>query len=196
MRKLTTETPKFVEERRKRCDPNQPDPQAYGYGHAANPPNPSPSSTAASSPFALRAGMRRVDTSGSALSSLTTQSSGDMGGSPGGVHGSASYSDLLYRGSVPGAPASGTQGTLRSRGSTGKLRGVAAFAIASGLALLMRKNSVEKLPSAGGSVARTMSVSNGLSRRDRDRSIRRQRSSRVCFSEGGSALSLAEVEGL
>jgi hypothetical protein len=30
VRKLSSETPKFVEARRKRCDPNQPDPQVIG----------------------------------------------------------------------------------------------------------------------------------------------------------------------
>lgn len=32
VRKLSTETPKFIEARRKRCDPHSPDPQAYGAG--------------------------------------------------------------------------------------------------------------------------------------------------------------------
>jgi hypothetical protein len=165
--------------------------------------------------------MRRVTTSTSALSMLSSTSSAEL---PGGQDNN-SYGDLLYRGSTGGlngtltamvqhhhghaahhaslygmnaqqagsafASAAGQAPHMRGRtGSSNKLKGLAAFAIASGLALLMQRSSSNTDP-----IARALSigdVSSGTRRGiARSGSMRRGRS-RI-FSENGSSHSLSEV---
>lgn len=154
VRKLSSETPKFVEGRRKRCDPYQADPQAYGMGMKPNPPCLDLPSTGTKSAL----DMRRTDTSTSALSSLTTQSSTDTG-----------ELDAAYRYSTGGA---------MQRTKSGKLRGLAAFAIASGLAVLLRHSvSSEKLPGSSRGKMPRMGSSNSI------KQMRRTRT-QTAFSEG------------
>lgn len=187
VRKLSTETQRFVGERRKRCSRDEPDSHAYGYGHAPNPPSQSLLSLGEGHDSA---GIRRANTMGSPLSSLTPQSSVDLGtglNTSAGLHGSLSCGDLC------GGESTRTSTLQRARSSS-KVRGLAAFAVASGIAMLMRKSSQERLSSGGRSGSRRApatatfsgcSPSHLRARREREqeRALRRARS-HVVFSEG------------
>jgi hypothetical protein len=147
VRKLSTETPKFVEQRRTRCGPYEVDAAAYGAGFAPNPPSAlgggggGAAVGAAAGQFAAAArgpGMRRVNTAASTLSSVTGGSSEEQYNMGNG---------LLHRSSTGGLLLG--HGTPRRSGS--KLRGLAAFALASGLAMLVKRSgSSDRLPSSSG----------------------------------------------
>jgi hypothetical protein len=158
VRKLSSETPKFIEARRKRCDPDKADAQAYGAGCVPNPPNKL-DLVARAGPMSLSPrSMHRTETSTSGLSSLTTQSSAEL----------AADGEPLYR----------VSGSGPARTKSGRLRGMAAFALASGLAVLLHRSaSSERLPGTG-KVRRSSSTS--------VRSIRRTRTS-IAFDSGITA---------
>jgi hypothetical protein len=165
VRKILSEGPKFNEERRQarerllclpktiashvlgpycpqRCSPFEADPQAYGSGHKPNPPMPnypiSPASQSSSQHPALgchKGSMRRMATTTSALSSMASCGSMDLQEAQG-------EQQQLQR--------SSTGGLVQTR--TGRMRGLAAFAIATGLALLLHKSaSSDRLPGMVGS---------------------------------------------
>ena len=181
MRKLSGECPNFIAARRKRCGPNSPDPAAFGAGFKPNPPSacdasPFADASAAASVAAGDGSLRRAESN--PAGSLSPQSSADMGG------------DVVGRGG------------LRRTKSQSKVRGFAAFAIASGLALLMRKSpssnklahsaSMPRLVSGGG--GSLTATTGGSLRRANSGQLRRSRS-RVAFSSENGC-SLLEVDGL
>jgi hypothetical protein len=162
--------------------------------------------------------MRRVTTSTSALSILSSTSSAEL--PPG--QDSNGYGDLLYRGSTGGlngtltsmvhhhhghhaslygmngqqpgsafAAAAGQGPHMRGKtGSSNKIKGLAAFAIASGIALIMQRTS-----SGGDPLARALSIGEVTpgTRRGLARSASMRKGRSRIFSENGSSPNLSEV---
>ncbi|KAL6754172.1 hypothetical protein V8C86DRAFT_2710480 [Haematococcus lacustris] len=200
VRKLSSETPKFIEQRRKRCPSDQDDPQAFGAAFLTAPREPP--AVAAKPP---KKSMNRVATTASCLSSLTASPTSPFELHLHEAHSlpnllglgttttahllspcSAALANLDLAASTPAALLSpcpdattsalpGYQllsrcrtGPHRTRSSTttttsSKVRSLAAFAIASGLAMLMRRSaSSERLGLANSSRSRSLGGSGAV----------------------------------
>uniref|UniRef100_A0A7S3QP56 START domain-containing protein n=1 Tax=Dunaliella tertiolecta TaxID=3047 RepID=A0A7S3QP56_DUNTE len=217
LRKMTQETPKFIEARRKHCDPFSPDPQAYGAGRKPNPPSPHERAHAHSNFIAAarKGGQKQQQNQASSTSPFLQSSNVQQhrGGddyyrrsatSPAlpAVGGSPLHSPMTAQGSddLGGMGGSDTQVALGHSGhemrvhrrnvgrsaSASKVKGLAAFALASGLAMLMRP-SANGAYESGSRVPVCRHESSKLLNRRRLRRHRTNASSDTC---------LAEIEGL
>jgi len=188
VRKLSSETPKFIEARRQRCSPHERDPAAYGAGNKPNPPVAPASiglgrllptgSPAAAKSTAKGPGLRRITTA-AGLSTMTTCASLESPEAEG-------EGELSRRSSTGGA---------LPRTRSGRLRGLAAFAVASSLALLLRRpasltsfSSTDRLPAVAAGRLRRMARSGSLRG-----GMRRVRTSSAFMDVD---YSVSEVEGL
>ncbi len=116
LRTLGQQVPLYVAERRKRLGPHERDMAAYGSGHAPNPPL-----------------LSRASSGGASSASLSSMASSALSSSSDGSDGS-------WAGSSEDGDASNG---YRPRKRRGGIKGLAALALAGGLAVLLGANGVD-----------------------------------------------------